>query len=78
MQRFMLRELRLKAGYSQREFAAKLGMTDITISRYERGERMPDFDVVYRMTHVLNCTLNDLVQESENRELPVMCQEKKG
>lgn len=41
-----LRELRLLKGLSQKELGKALGVSNSTISMYERGEREPDFDTL--------------------------------
>ena len=39
---------------NQKEFAEKLDITQATISRYEKNERIPDFYVLQKMFQVLN------------------------
>lgn len=46
--KLVLRELRIKNGYSQKELAEKVFVTRQAVSRWEAGETMPN-------TETLNC-----------------------
>lgn len=47
-----LRNLRLRAGLTQAEMAARLGITASVLSAYERGRREPKVDVFFRAVDV--------------------------
>ncbi len=53
----LLRENRM----SQRELAAKIGSTEMTVSRYVRNERQPKAEVLARIAHALNTTADELL-----------------
>ena len=43
----VLKELRLEKGVSQKEVATAVKTTDVTIGRYENGDREPKGDMLY-------------------------------
>ena len=48
-------------GISQRELADRLGMTEVTVSKYVNGTQMPDSYTVYRISNIINCPLIELI-----------------
>ena len=64
-----LLKLRQKAGLTQQSLAAAIGVTQKTISVWEKGDVEPK--ISFRQTkiliEVLNCTLDDLVEATQNR-----------
>ncbi len=65
-----LKELRLKSGLTQIQFAEKIDVSVTQLSNYENGKRMPSLDTFIKMCLVLNkpaeCFLNI---EKENTSL---------
>jgi predicted transcriptional regulator len=59
--RFMVRARR-RAGMTQVEFAEKLSMHQVEISRMERGEHCPRLDTVVRVIAKLEADPRELVQ----------------
>lgn len=57
-----------ESGYSQRDFAAILGVTDGALSRYLRNEREPKMEIIANMATALNTTTDYLLKgvEDEN------------
>lgn len=53
-------EYRKLAGLSQIEFAEKLNYSDKAISKWERGESLPDVVVLKQIADLFGITLNDL------------------
>ena len=51
---------RLKRGMTQSELASILGVSDITVSRYETGQREPNMDMLFKISDVLNIGLDAL------------------
>ncbi|MDB2926978.1 XRE family transcriptional regulator, partial [Clostridioides difficile] len=49
-----LKELRIKLGLSQKEFAEKLLVSDATISRLEKGERKLTDRFIFQICEVFN------------------------
>ncbi len=54
-----LKALRARAGMTQEQVAREIGVSSITISRYERGAiESPDVEVLRRLAHVYGSTLD--------------------
>lgn len=53
-----LRELREARGWTQQELAGRAGLSPISVTRYEGGGRVPDFDAVLALAAALEveCT----------------------
>ncbi len=49
------------AGYSQKELAIFLGVTNNTISNYELGRTCPSMEIVIKLAHILNVTTDQLL-----------------
>lgn len=64
----------LFSGMTQREVAEKVGITEVSMSRYVLGTRIPKAPTLARIATVLGCTPNDLlnVMESDVTEDDVM------
>ena len=45
---------------SQKELADKVGVAQVTISNYVRGERMPTFYMMKKLVKALGCRIEDL------------------
>lgn len=56
-----LKIMRIKRGITQRELAEKVGVTNNTISMYERGERFPKVKTLYKMAQILECDCWDII-----------------
>lgn len=56
-----LRDLRLKAGYTQEQLAKLAGITRAsTISDYERMVEIMSHKRLIIFSHILNCSINDI------------------
>lgn len=53
-------EIRKKRGYTQKQFAAKLGWTLRKLTSYERGERIPPLTEAEMIAHTLNANISSL------------------
>lgn len=49
-----LRKARKELGYSQKLVAEKLGITDVTYSRYELDKRQPSFETLEELAKIFN------------------------
>lgn len=58
-------ELRSAAGMTQIELAEKLNYTDKAVSKWERGESVPDVSVLLRIAELFDVSLDYLVHEQE-------------
>lgn len=57
-----IKEIREAAGMSQEALATASGVTRVSISRYESGERVPPLDIAARIARALNCKIDDLLK----------------
>jgi putative transcriptional regulator len=55
-----IRTLRIQSGQSQREIAAALGVTSMTISNLENGKNGPSTELAVRIADFFGMTVNDL------------------
>lgn len=58
-------EYRKLAGLSQIEFAEKLNYSDKAISKWERGESLPDIIILKQIADLFNITVNDLMSKKD-------------
>lgn len=56
-----IKKTRKDKGWSQKDLAAKLGISHALVSQYERGERNPKIDTLHKIADALGVPLNDLV-----------------
>lgn len=50
-----------RIGISQRQLAGAIGMTEVTISRYVKGKRIPSAEILGRIADVLGVTTDYLI-----------------
>ncbi len=66
-----LKTIRQERGYTQKQLAGFLGVTEQAVSKYERGSSYPDIGVLSGIAEVLDCSLDYLFQlEPGKRNLP--------
>ena len=53
-----IRECRRKAGMTQAELGEQLNYSDKSISKWERGEAIPDAAVLKRMSEIFGVTID--------------------
>ena len=57
---------RKKAGFStQEQFAERMGVPRATVAKWEAGITMPRTKMLPALALVLNCTVDELLKESE-------------
>ena len=56
-------KLRQQAGLTQAELGEKLNYSDKTVSKWERGESLPDAYVLTRLAEIYGLTVNDLLRD---------------
>jgi len=61
-----LKELREDIGVTQEEFARKISITRQSLSYYEKGERLPDIDILGRICDATGCSASYLLGFAEN------------
>ena len=63
-------EYRKLFNLSQIEFAEKLNYSDKAVSKWERGESLPDIIILKQIADMFNITVNDLIEnKTEKRKL---------
>lgn len=62
-------ELRKASGITQAELAEKLNYSDKSISKWERGDGVPDVIVLQKIADLFGVTINDIVSD-EKPKLP--------
>lgn len=70
--------LRTGSGMTQAELGAKLNYSDKTISKWERGEAIPDAYVLTQMAELFGVTVNDLLSAHDKWEPTVTEEEQPG
>ena len=61
-----LREIQERYGLSMVDVAAEMGVVEHTISRWETGARMPDINALKRLSEIYNCSIDELVNGTQN------------
>ena len=56
-------------GITQLELAEKLNYSDKSISKWERGDGLPDLSVTAQLAEIFGLTVNDLIAEKPRRHL---------
>ncbi|MGN0352456.1 MAG: helix-turn-helix domain-containing protein [Roseburia sp.] len=54
-------EMRKKKGYTQKELAEQLGITDKAVSKWECGKSMPDNSIMILLCELLDINVNELL-----------------
>lgn len=56
-----IKQLRLEKGIRQDDLAAAVGITKSSVSNYERNQRSPQYDVLYKIAEVLGVPIAELL-----------------
>ena len=59
--------LRKRAGLTQRELARLVGVVQASITQYESGKRKPNIITLKKISEVLNCTTDQLLEDIETK-----------
>lgn len=62
-----LKELRISNHLSQKEVAAKLGMSPSIISGYETGERTPSTEILLSLSYLYKCSTDYLLGRTNKK-----------
>lgn len=65
-----LRKYRTKANMTQKELAGACGLSELSVCRYEKGERIPNITLAKRMAEALGCSLEDLCEDGNEGGTP--------
>ena len=63
-----LAEFRRNAGLTQAELAEKINYSDKSISKWERGEALPDLKVLAQLAELYGVTMNDFVTKDAGKQ----------
>ncbi len=63
-----LKNARNEKGMTQRTLAAKLGVTEQAVSKWERGGSYPDVEMLDQIASVLDCSLDYLFQHEQGHQ----------
>ena len=66
----IIRNARKLLGLTQRQLAEKIGVTNTTISNWEKGISRPDADLIQTLCAVLHLQPNDFYGAAENNGAP--------
>ena len=67
----MIAELRKQHGMTQLELAEKMGVTDKSVSKWERDLSCPDINSIPDLAEILCVSVEDLMQVKKEAEAPV-------
>lgn len=63
-----LKNIRLKNRYNQEYVAAQLGVTNQTISNWEKGKRTPDINSLVKLANIYGVTVDTLTGSDKRNE----------
>mgnify|MGYP001002560107 CR=1 FL=1 len=58
-----LKEIRLAQNMAQNVLAEQVGITRMTLSRYEKSEFLPSVDIALRLARILGVTVQEIWSE---------------
>ncbi len=59
----ILKEIRNKAGLTQKEVSMKLGVYQNIISQWETGERTPRAEKLIQLAKLFNCNIDEMLKD---------------
>ena len=57
-----------KSGFSKKEVAAKLGVSNVVLSRWANGHSKPSLENALFLAEILNCKVDDLFERTNKNE----------
>ncbi|UXH44432.1 helix-turn-helix domain-containing protein [Rossellomorea vietnamensis] len=60
-----IKQLRERENISQKDFAQKLGVSNVVLSRYEKDERKPDYDMLKKIADYFEVSIDFLLGREE-------------
>ena len=61
-----IEKIRIEKGFTRRELAVASGVTENSIYRYERKERIPDLITAVKISKALGCKAEDLISTDKS------------
>lgn len=65
-----LRKLRKDRRMSQKELAKQLGLSDVSVSRYELGTAEPNIETLKEIAKIFNVSVDELLGNNSFHQLP--------
>lgn len=62
-----IRNLRKKAGFTQKQLAEKVGVNEVTIRSYEAEKYNPKMNTLTKLCIALDCKITDLIDEDSKK-----------
>ena len=66
-----LKALRKEKGLTQTELAKRLGVNKSIICSYENQERLPSLNMLVKLSHIFNVSMEYLIGENKNKTVDV-------
>ena len=63
-----LRQHRVEQRMTLKQVGNAIGVSAVTISRYEKGEREPNIDRLKKLSRIFGTTVDELIAEKKNQE----------
>lgn len=63
-----IKHFREKQGMSQELLAEKLNTTKQTVSRYERGDRQANQDILFQLSGIFNVSIDEFFPKGQNKD----------
>ena len=63
---------RVAAGLTQAELAQKLNYSDKSISKWERGEGLPDLNILIKLSQIYKIKLDDFLSQEQKVKTPLL------
>jgi ribosome-binding protein aMBF1 (putative translation factor) len=69
MDQGLIREARIKKGWTQKELSFKMNVSLSTIKRWENRQTFPRFNEFHALSKILDLNVNDLVLERNKKQI---------
>lgn len=66
---YFLREMRKRNGLTQEQLAEKLGVSNRSVSRWENGKNMPDFDLVIKLANLYEIGIEEILNGERKNDM---------
>jgi transcriptional regulator with XRE-family HTH domain len=66
-----IKNLRLERKFTQQDIAEKMYVTRQCISRWEQGITLPDIESIERLSKILNCNVNDIIDNDSLKAIAI-------
>lgn len=63
-----IKQLREREGIQQKDFASKIGVSNVVLSRYESDERKPDYDTLLKIADYFEVSIDFLLDRADRQK----------